>query len=151
MNRQAVMARILPSLLMLVFVIAYLITAYQTLDQDSRHLPVLTAYLTVCFLLMDLFATLTRQNTSREPNHSGREVTLLAEVKGVVSLVSLVVGVYLFGFYAAGLLYILLAIWWLGQQPLRFAIIISLSTIAAIYLIFEKALAFQLYAGILFS
>ena len=131
MHRQAVMARlrlVLPSVLMLVFVIAYLVTAYQTLDQDSRHLPVLTAYLTVCFLLMDLFASLSGRNKSRESSHNGPGVTLLAEVKGIVSLISLVVGVYFFGFYAAGLLYILLAIWWLGQQPLRFAIIISLST-----------------------
>jgi hypothetical protein len=154
MNKQAVMPRVLsvlPTLLVLVFVIAYLITAYQTLDPDSRHLPVMTAWLTIFLLVLDLFFSLSGRNAGKGIEKSSLDVPLSAELKGVVSLVCLVAGVYFFGFYPAGLLYMLLAIWWLGQQPLRVAIITSLSTIAAIYLIFEKALAFQLFAGILFS
>jgi len=154
MNNQNVKAKlvsVLPTLLILFFVIAYLITAYQTLNQDSRHLPVLSAYLVALLLAADLFFSLSGNKQNSDSRKDTGEVPLFAEVKGISSLIVLVAGVYLFGFYLAGPVYMVLAIWWLGQQPLRTAIITSLSTMTAIYLIFEKALSFRLFTGSLFS
>lgn len=149
MPRQRILG-LIPSLLISVFTLIYLVTGYRTLDEESRYMPMLTAYLTLFLLGLDLIA-------GWQGKHAGRTakvepgVALTNEVRAVLSLIGLVVAIYFFGLYVGGVVYLLLSLRWIGKQSLRFAVITTIITFITIYLLFEKTLSFQLFRGILFS
>jgi hypothetical protein len=62
-----------------------------------------------------------------------------------------VVAIYLVGFLVAIPLYLYASIAFLGQQSRRSALIVALVTSLVIYLVFEVALAYDLFAGVLLS
>ena len=140
----------LPSLLIAAFVLAYLVTGYQTLEADSRHVPVMTAWITLFLLALDLF---TSWKGGNEENHKKDEVDLplFVELRAPLSLVALVVMIYFTGFYIGGGIYPVFALTWLGGQKLRFSVITAVLTFLSIYLLFEKSLSFQLFRGVLFA
>lgn len=149
MNKR--MSKLLPSVLVVLFVIGYLITAYVTLDATSRRVPVLAGFVTLILLAFDIMrdvmaadARLTAVAVS-EPTTRGREITAILFVAGGVA------GIYLIGFLAAIPLYLIASIAYLGAQPIRVAVTVAIIASLSIYLIFDLALAYQLFPGIFFS
>jgi hypothetical protein len=147
---------VLPSVLIILFTIAYLLTAYLTLDAASRRVPVLAAIVTLALLLLDVLKeTLPRAGavaSADAPNeHDGdTPVSRGREIKAILFVVGGVVGIYLIGFLAAIPLYLVASIAYLGAQPLRTAVIVAILSSLSIYLIFELALQYRLFPGILF-
>jgi hypothetical protein len=135
----------MPSILILLFVIGYLITAYLTLDATTRRVPVLFGFLTLALLVMDISSNRVTAGESGGPTSPAREITAILFVAGGVS------GIYLLGFLVAIPLYLVLSITYLGAQPLRVALLVALIASGSIYLIFEVALSYRLFPGILFS
>ncbi len=140
----------LPSLLLAAFVLAYLVTGYQTLEAESRQVPIMTAWITLFLLALDLF---TSWKGGNEENHKKTEVDLplFIELRAPLSLLALIVMIYFVGFYIGGSIYLVLALCWLGDQKLRFSIITTVITFLSIYLLFEKGLSFQLFRGVLLA
>lgn len=142
---------IIPSVLIVLFAAGYLATAYLTLDATTRRVPVLTGFVTLILLaidiLRDVFAAHDRPAPDETPGPSrhGREITAILFLAGGVA------GIYLIGFLAAIPLYLIVSIAYLGAQPMRVAIIVALIASVSIYLIFDVALAYRLFPGILFS
>ncbi len=149
MSRQRVMG-LLPSLILVGLTLVYLVTGYRTLDEESRHVPLITAFLTLGLLGLDLVSGWLGRNRPDSETVEA-EGALTDEIRAVLSLVGLVIAIYFLGFYIGGALYLLLSLWWIGKQGARFSIITTVISFACIYLLFEKALAFQLFRGVLFS
>jgi len=140
----------LPSLLITAFVLAYLVIGYQTLEVESRQVPVMTAWITLFLLALDLF---TSWKGGNEENHKKDEVDvpLFIEFRAPLSLLALIVMIYFVGFYIGGSIYLVLALSLLGGQRLRFSVITTVLTFLSLYLLFEKGLSFQLFRGVLFA
>lgn len=142
---------ILPSALIVLFVIGYLLTAFLTLDATTRRVPVLAGFVTLVLLAIDILKevlsggerSVSLDADSRSPR--GREITAIIFVAGGVA------GIYVIGFLAAIPLYLIISIAYLGGQPIRVAVIVALIASMSIYLIFDLALAYRLFPGILFS
>lgn len=139
------LSAIMPSILIILFVIGYLITAYLTLDATTRRVPVLFGFVTFALLVIDILSNKSPAAESGSSMSHGREITAILFVAGGVA------GIYLLGFLVAIPLYLVLSITYLGAQPIRVAIIVALIASASIYLIFEIALSYRLFPGILFS
>lgn len=140
----------LPSLLITAFVLAYLVIGYQTLEVESRQVPVMTAWITLFLLALDLY---TSWKGGNEENHKNDEVDypLFVELRAPLSLLALIIMIYFVGFYIGGSIYLVLALSWLGGQRLRFSVITTVLTFLSLYLLFEKSLSFELFRGILFA
>ena len=140
----------LPSLLISAFVLAYLVIGYQTLEVESRQVPVMTAWITLFLLALDLY---TSWKGGNEENHKKDEVDypLFVELRAPLSLLALIIMIYFVGFYIGGSIYLVLALSWLGGQRLRFSVITTVLTFLSLYLLFEKGLSFQLFRGVLFA
>ncbi len=149
MSRQRIIS-LIPSLLIGTLTVAYLVTGLRTLDEESRHVPVLTSCLTLFLLALDLFAGWQGKQVERTPKVEPG-VTLTEEVRAILFLISLVVAVYLLGFYVGGVIYLMLSLWWIGKQSLRFSTITTLVAFVSIFLLFEKTLSFELFRGVLLS
>ena len=149
MTRQRIIG-LIPSLLISTFTVVYLVAGYRTLDEESRHVPVLTAYLTLFLLGLDLFAGWQGKHADR-PSKVEEGVTLIEEIRAVLFLLGLVIAVYFFGFYLSGAVYLLLSLWWIGKQSLRFSIITTVIAFISIYLLFERTLSFELFRGVLLA
>lgn len=139
-----------PSLVIAALTIIYLVTGYRTLDEESRHVPMLAAWLTLFVLLLDMVASWRGKHASLSVKVD-EGVTIKNELRALLSLIGLVIAVYFLGFYVGGALYLLTSLWWVGKQGARFSTITTVIAFACIYLLFEKVLAFQLFRGILFS
>ncbi len=115
--------------------------------------PILAGYLTLFLLVIDLLTGflrgVTKAGAGDSKTHEG--VPVLREFKVVLSIIGLAIGIYLAGFHPAIFFYLLVALTYLGRQSLAFAMVTAVLTNAAIYLIFELGLSFQLFPGILFS
>ena len=144
---------VLPSILTLLFVTGYLVTAYRTMDADSRMVPILASYMTLFLLGIDLFTGWSRSGAKARTGDSDKDegVPVVREVKVLLSIIGLVAGIYLVGFHPAIFVYLLVSLTCLGHQSLAYALVTALLSSAAIYLIFELGLSFQLFPGILFS
>lgn len=145
----------LPSVVILVFILAYLVSGYLTLDETTRLVPLLAGTVTLLLLVADmLIATLggggeDEAHTAegggvKVPASRGRELTAILFVAGGVA------AIYLLGFLLAIPLYLFGSIAYLGQQPLRIAAIVALLVSLSIYVVFEVALSYQLFPGVLF-
>ena len=149
--------RLAPSALILLFIIGYIATGYLTLDEASRAVPMLASFTTLFLLSLDLlkeFRTPVTRPASGDgagQQDSGPDVSLAHELKAIGCVGGAVAGVYVIGFLAAIPLYLVVPIAYLGRQPLRLAAIIALLWSLLIYLVFEVALSYQLYPGVIFS
>jgi hypothetical protein len=142
---------ILPSVLIILFVIGYLITAYLTLDVTSRRVPVLTGFVTLVLLAIDVLRDVSTGAARSVSGKAGIQVSRGREITAILFVAGGVAGIYLIGFLAAIPLYLIISISYLGAQPLRVAVIVALIASLSIYMIFELALAYRLFPGILFS
>lgn len=147
---------LLPSAATFVFVVAYLIAGYVTLDETTRYVPLLTGAVTLLLLIMDIVRIVLRgaaQSGSwvvegggvKVPESRGRELAAIVLVAAGVA------AIYLLGFLLAIPLYLFASIAYLGQQPMRVSVIVTVLTSLALYLVFEVALDYRLYPGVLFS
>lgn len=139
-----------PSLLLLMAVAAYLVVAYLTLDDDSGAVPIMTAYLTLFLLGIDLYSTFKGKHAGLNKKEE-EAVPLSTELRATISLLVLVTAIYLVGFYLAGFTYLVMSLFWIARQSLRFSIITAVLTFASIYLTFEKGLSFELFRGVLLT
>jgi putative tricarboxylic transport membrane protein len=136
------------------FVVVYITTGYMTLGEESRHVPLLTAYVTIFLLILE---TLKRCLPSLRgiPKDSASDdeeaVTLGREITGLLYTAGLAASIYLMGFYVATPLYLFVAVAYMGKQPKKSAALIAVIASVAIYVIFEFALETHLYKGLFFS
>ena len=143
--------RLLPVIVIAAVVAAYMLTGYFTLDADQRRVPMLTGYLTLVLLVLEAISTrFARRQTPDKPPAKpaipvSREILALAYVAG------LVLGIYFVGYLVAVPVYLFVSLVWLGRQPMRRSIIITVTASIAIYLIFELTLSYRLFKGLLFS
>lgn len=148
---QSRLTAIIPTLVIMVLTLVYMVTGYQTLDEESRHVPLLTAWLTLFVLVLDVISIWRTEPSALKPPKIDEGVGIRDEVNAVASLIGLVVAVYYLGFYVGGALYLLISLLWTGKQTLRFSVLTTVAAFACIYLLFEKGLAFELFRGVLLS
>lgn len=145
---------LVPSIVVGVFIIGYLVTGYRTLDETTRVVPLLTGGITLLLLIADLLRGLLGRkagDAAATPDEPGQVVTHGREISAILFVAGGVAAIYLVGFLIAIPLYLYVSIAFLGQQNHRIALTISLLTSLAIYLVFEVALAYDLFAGVLLS
>lgn len=147
---------LLPSVATLVFVVAYLVTGYLTLDETTRYVPLMTGAVTLVLLVIDIVRVIVSGGAQsgnwvvegggvKVPDSRGREVAAILLVAAGVG------AIYLLGFVVAIPLYLFASIAFLGQQSIRVAAIVALLTSLVIYLVFEVMLDYPLFPGVLFA
>jgi len=155
-GEQRRMAGRMPSFAILAFILAYLVIGYLTLDETTRFVPLLAGTVTLLLLVADMLAVARRGAHAGDgagaegggvkvPESRGREVLAILFVAGGVA------AIYLLGFLLAIPLYLFTSIAYLGQQSVRTAAIVTALASLLIYLVFEIALSYQLFPGIVFS
>jgi hypothetical protein len=154
-DSKALRRSLLPSIAALLFVVAYLVVGFVTLDETTRRVPLLAGMVTLVLLAIDIARVVSRGGARsgswvvegggvKAPESPGREYAAILLVAAGVA------GIYLLGFLISIPLYLFASIAFLGRQSLRLATVVSLLTSLAVYLVFEVALDYQLFAGILF-
>ena len=146
----------LPSVVILLFIVGYLVTGYLTLDETTRLVPLMAAGVTLVLALLDGFTTVLRGQTSEEGktgavDRSVATATRRRAMLAVSTVAGGVAAIYLVGFLVAIPLYLFASIAYLGQQSAKVAVIAGLLTTLTIYLVFEVALSYRLFPGVLFS
>ena len=148
---------IISALVILAFVLAYITIGYVTLDEASRHVPILAGIVTVFLLAVELARQSLSSSEAPTPdamtNHGhaesadtpGREWYVLFSVAAAVA------GIFFVGFLIAIPTYLVGAITLVGRRPLHVAVLTALVTTATIYGAFELLLSYELFRGILFS
>jgi hypothetical protein len=149
-----------PVIFIFCFTVIYIITGYMALDEDSRHVPILTGYVTIFLLIME---TLKRFVAGGSGNQPGAElesddegidvanVSILREVTGLLYVAGLAMTIYFFGFFVAIPAYLFVAIVFLGKQSKKTASIVTIIASIIIYIVFELLLETRMYQGLLFS
>ncbi|MDH3352287.1 MAG: tripartite tricarboxylate transporter TctB family protein [Gammaproteobacteria bacterium] len=146
----------LPSVVILLFIVGYLVTGYLTLDETTRLVPLMAAGVTLVLALLDGFTTVRRGQISDEGktsavDRSAATATRRRAVLAVSTVAGGVAAIYLVGFLVAMPLYLFASITYLGKQSAKIAVIAALLTMLSIYLVFEVALSYKLFPGVLFS
>ena len=147
---------LLPSVATLLFVIAYLLSGWLTLDEVTRRVPLMTGGVTLVLLLVDIARVIARGGAQsgswvvegggvKVPESRGREFAAIGLVAAGVG------AIYLLGFLIAIPLYLYASIAYLGGQSARLAAVITVLTSLIIYLVFEVALEYRLFPGVLFA
>jgi hypothetical protein len=129
------------------FVVGYLLTGYLTL-------PLLAGGITLLLLLADMFRAAfgtSADGDAAATERPGPDVARGREIVAILFVAGGVVAIYLVGFLVAIPLYLYASIAFLGQQSRRSALIVALVTSLVIYLVFEVALAYDLFAGVLLT
>lgn len=150
------MRSVLPSVVILVFVVFYLITGYLSLDDTTRRVPLLAGVVTLVLVIIDIARVIIRGGAQsgswvvegggvQVPESRGRELAAISLVAAGVA------AIYLLGFLIATPLYLFASIAFLGKQSSRAAAAVALLTSLAIYLIFEVVLDYPLFPGLLFA
>jgi hypothetical protein len=141
-----------PSLVIGVFVIAYLVSGYMTLGDTTRFVPMMAGGVTLLLLAVDLYCTAFGRSRAMETDTAdivgaspGREWQAIAYVAGAVAMIGL------FGFLVAIPIYLFISVAFLGKQSVRAALIVSLLTSLVVYVLFEILLGYTLYPGMYFE
>ncbi len=153
---KVLMRSVLPSAVILVFVVFYLITGYLSLDDTTRRVPLLAGVVTLVLVIIDIARVIIRGGAQsgswvvegggvQVPESRGRELAAISLVAAGVA------AIYLLGFLIATPLYLFASIAFLGKQSSRAAAAVALLTSLAIYLIFEVVLDYPLFPGLLFA
>lgn len=144
---------IAPIIFIFCFTLGYIATGYIYLDEDSRHVPILTGYVTIFLLALETLKRFMPSMAEEPKDTSGMEavtVELSREVIGLSYVVFLASMIYVFGFYIAIPIYLFVAITYLGHQRKKTAIISAIVASAVIYVVFELILETRLYQGLFF-
>lgn len=146
---------LLPSIVILAFVIAYIVTSYLTLDAISRWVPLLAAAATLALVSIEIVRCVFRvkagDTASTTHDNSASPPTTARAVTAIAYVVAGVATIYLLGFLPALPLYLFASIAVLGRQSSRVAAIVAVVTSLVIYAVFEIALGYELYRGLFFS
>ncbi len=132
-----------PSIVILVFVVAYLGSGYLTLDSATRFVPLMVGSVTLLLLIVDMLRT--------PRTRSGVVVTPVRELHVIAYVAGVAASIYLLGFAITIPVYLFTSIACLGKQSIRTAMTVALLTSLVIYLLFEVLLAYKLYPGMLFG
>lgn len=145
----------LPSIAILVFILGYLLSGYLTLDDTTRFVPLLAGSVTLLLLIIDVLRTVLDKNKSSGGATTSGErpakATPRREMAAILFVIGGVAAIYVLGFLVALPLYLFASIAYLGQQPKKAAFVVAALTSLCIYLVFEVALDYDLFAGVLFS
>ena len=147
--------RLWPAVIVAGFVTSYLLFGWLTLGETTRFVPLLAAGVTLLLALVDVARVLLGRAGGEGSLAEGggvatEGVTAGRELAAVGLVAAGVAGVYLVGFHAAIPLYLFVSMAWLGGQPIRKALVVAATTSIAIFVVFELALAYNLYRGLLF-
>lgn len=153
---KVLMRSVLPSAVILVFVVFYLITGYLSLDDTTRRVPLLAGVVTLVLVVIDIARVIVRGGAQsgswvvegggvQVPESRGRELAAISLVAAGVA------AIYLLGFLIAIPLYLFASIAFLGQQSSRAAVAVALLTSLVIYVVFEVVLDYPLFPGLLFA
>jgi putative tricarboxylic transport membrane protein len=144
-----------PVIFIFCFTIGYILTGYIALDEDSRHVPVLTGFVTIILLIFESLKRFIFKGTEGAEESTPTEVEvnvpLTREVIGLLYIAGLAMAIFFLGFYVAIPLYLFVAIAYLGSQPKKSAITVAVIASVVIYIVFELLLETRLYQGLLFS
>ena len=146
-----------PVIVIFCFTIAYMATGYMTLDEDSRHVPLLTGYVTLFLLVLETIKKYmpVLPETQVEAENGSQvdvtDVTILRELTGLLYVAGLAMAIYILGFYVAVPVYLFIAISFFGAQLKRTALTVAVIASLVIYVVFELILETRLYQGLLFS
>jgi hypothetical protein len=143
-----------PVIFIFCFTIGYIATGYITLDEDSRHVPILTGYVTIFLLILEtLKRFMPGESTGQSELASDEEINvpISREIIGLLYAAGLGGAIYFLGFYIAIPLYLFLAVAFQGKQEKRSALTISVMGSVIIYIVFELLLEIRLYQGLFFS
>ncbi len=144
---------IAPVVFIFCFTVGYIATGYIYLDEESRHVPILTGYVTIFLLALETLKRFMPSMAEEPKDTSGMEavtVELSREVIGLAYVVFLAAMIYVFGFYAAIPVYLFVAIAFLGSQTKKTAGISAIIASIVIYVVFELILETRLYQGLFF-
>lgn len=141
------------ALIIVLFCILYMVAAWVSLGEVSRQMPLLTGGVTVLLVVFSILSRSIRGNRTPSDEHPDAmiEVPLAREFAGILYVVVLLLGIYLVGFYVAIPVYVFLSIGFLGHQSLKAAVLAASSALMAIYLMFDLALEYPLFTGIMLS
>ena len=146
-----------PVVFIFCFTLIYIFTGYISLDEDSRHVPIMTGYVTIFLLLFEALKRYLPKNKKEQlegevkANEETINVSILREFIGLLYVASLALMIYFFGFFIAVPTYLFFAITFLGNQPKKMAIAATLIASIIIYLVFQLLLEIRMYEGLLFS
>jgi hypothetical protein len=148
---------LLAASVILLFVIAYAVVGYLSVDPASRRVPLLTGGVTSLLIVVEILRQCLKKNAgAKEAKGDSSDAhapatTLRGEATVLLSIAGVVTGIYLLGFLIAIPFYLVAAITLLGRRPVRTAVITAALTAIAIYVAFEVLLSYRLFAGVLFS
>jgi putative tricarboxylic transport membrane protein len=143
-----------PVIFIFCFTIGYIITGYTSLEEDSRHVPLLTGYITIFLLILETLKRFMPGESTEQSELSSEEeinVPISREITGLLYAAGLGASIYFLGFYIAIPIYLFLAVAYLGNQVKRTAVTISVIGSVIIYVVFELLLEIRLYEGLFFS
>lgn len=144
-----------PVIFILCFTIGYILTGYMALDEDSRHVPVLTGFVTILLLVFESMKRFVFKETEAAEDTSSAEVEvnvpLSREVTGILYIAVFAMAIFFLGFYIAIPLYLFVAIAYLGKQQKKSAVTVAVIASVVIYVVFELLLETRLFQGVLFS
>lgn len=146
----------LPAVAVGVFVASYLLVGFATLDPTTRFVPVLAAGVTLLLVIADILRVVLghvrEDGGSAEGGGVATEGVAAGRELAAIGLVAAgVAAVYFAGFHVAIPLYLFVSVAWLGGQSIRTALIVTVVTSLAVFLVFEVGLAYNLYRGVLFE
>jgi len=134
-----------------IFVLTYMIIGYYTLEEESRRMPMMTGYVTIFLLALDMFMGLRSKNGNQEKDHEMTDVSFGREIKAILYVGALALGIYVAGFLVALPLYLIVSMVYQGRQTYKLAVLVALPASVAIYVVFELLLELHLYTGVIFS
>ena len=141
-----------PSVVILVFVVAYLGSGYLTLDSATRFVPLMVGSVTLALLIIDMLRTpRTRGGVVVVNGENTVSVSPVRELQVIAYVAGVAAGIYLLGFAVTIPIYLFTSIAFFGKQSIRTALTVALLTSLVIYLVFEVLLAYRLHPGMLFG
>jgi putative tricarboxylic transport membrane protein len=144
-----------PVIFILCFTIGYILTGYMSLDEDSRHVPLLTGFVAITLLFFEAMKRFIFKadavSVEESVSDDDMDVPLSREITGLAYIAGLAMAIYFLGFYAAIPIYLFVAIAYLGKQPKKSAITVAIIASVVIYVVFQLLLEIRLYQGLLFS
>ena len=146
-----------PVIFIFCFTIIYIVTGYMTLDEDSRHVPILTGYVTIFLLIFETLKRFVVVKSEKQPEAEIKSdedpvnVSILRELTGLLYVAGLAMTIYFFGFFVAIPVYLFVAIVFLGKQSKKTAIIVTTIASIIIYIVFEVLRESMRYQGRVWS
>jgi len=128
-----------------------MITGYYTLDEESRRMPLLTGYVSIFLLVLDMFTGLRSKNGNQKEDHEMTGISTGREITAILYVGALALGIYVAGFFVALPLYLMASMVYQGRQTYKLALLVALPASVAIYVVFELLLELHLYTGVIFS